>query len=50
MEGERETQLTQITNVDSSSSSALAVNEEIILEQVLSTRQGHKTEVGHTLL
>ena len=49
MEGERETQLTQMTNVASSSSSALAINEEIILEHVLSTRRGHKTGVGHTL-
>ena len=32
-----------------SSSSAPAVNEEIILEQVLSTRRGHKTGIGHTL-
>ena len=49
MEGERETQLTQMTHVASSSSSAPAVNEEIILEQVLGTRRGHKTGVGHTL-
>ena len=49
MEGKRETQLTQMTNVASSFSSAPAVNEEIILEQVLNTRRGHKTEVGCTL-
>ena len=49
MEGEMETQLTQMKNVASSSSSAPTVNEEIILEQVLSTRQGHKTGVGRTL-
>ena len=49
MEGERETQLTQMTHVASSSSSAPAVNEEIILEQVLGTRRGHKTGVGRTL-
>ena len=49
MEGERETQLTQMTNVASSSSSALAIDEEIILKQVLSTRRGHKTGVGRTL-
>ena len=49
MEGERENQLTQMTNVASSSLSAPAVNEEIILEHVLSTRQEHKTRVGRTL-
>ena len=49
MEGEKETQLTQMTNVASSSSSALAVNEEIILKQVIGTRRGHKTGVGRTL-
>ena len=49
MEGERETQLTQMTNVVSSSLSAPAVNEEIILEQVLGTRRWHKTGVGCTL-
>ena len=48
MEGERETQLTQMMNVASSSSSALAVNEEVILEQVLGKRRGHKTGVGDT--
>ena len=49
MEGERETQLTQMTNVVSSFSSAPTVNEEIILEQILGTRRGHKTRVGRTL-
>ena len=46
MEGERETQMTDIAY---SSSSAPAVNEEIILEQVLGTRRRHKTRVGCTL-
>ena len=36
-------------DVASSSSLAPAVNEEIILEQVLGTRRGHKTRVGRTL-
>ena len=49
MEGDRETQLTRMTHVASSSSSAPAVNEEIILEQVLGTCRGHKTGVGRTL-
>ena len=49
MEREWETQLTQMTHVASSSSSALAINEEIILEQVLVTCRGHKTGVGRTL-
>ena len=49
MEGERETQLTQMMNVTSSSSLAPAVNQEIILEQVLDTRRVHKTGVGRTL-
>ena len=49
MEGERETQLTQMTNVAFSSSLVPAVNEEIILKQVLDTRRGHKTRVGHIL-
>ena len=38
-----------MTNVTSNSSSAPAVNEEIILEQVLGTRRGHKTGVAHIL-
>ena len=46
---ERKTQLTQMTNVASDSLSAPAVNEEIVLKQVLSTRRGHKTGVGRTL-
>ena len=33
----------------SSSSSAPTVNEEVILEQVLGTRRGHKTRVGRML-
>ena len=49
MERERETQLTQMTHVASSSSSASVINEEIIIEQVLGTRQGHKTGAGRTL-
>ena len=47
MEGERETQMTQ---VPSSSSSAPAINEEVILKQVLGTRRGHKTSVARKLL
>ena len=31
------------------SSSAPAINKEVILEQVLGTRRGKKTGVGHTL-
>ena len=50
MEGEREAQLTQMTNVASSSSSAPIVNEEIIPEQVLGTHWGHKTGMGRILL
>ena len=46
---EEEGDLTKMTNVASNSSSPLAVNEENILEQVLSTRLGHKTRVGRTL-
>ena len=49
MERERETQMTQMTQVVSSSSSALTVNEEIILERVLRTHRGHKIGVGYTL-
>ena len=49
MEGERETQLTQMTHVASSSSSAPVINEKIILEQILRTRRGHKTGAGRTL-
>ena len=49
MEGERETEMTQMIQSTSSSSSAPAVRKKGILEQVLGTRQGHKTGVGHTL-
>ena len=41
--------MTQMTQSVFSSLSAPAVNEEGILEQVLSTGQGHKTGVGCTL-
>ena len=45
MEGERE----KMTNIVSSSLSAPAVNEDIILKLILGTRRGHKTGVGRTL-
>ena len=38
-----------MTQSTSSSSSTPAFNEKGILEQVLDTRRGHKTGVGHTL-
>ena len=38
-----------MTQSTSNSSSAPTVNMEGILEQVLGTRRGHKTGVGHTL-
>ena len=46
MEGERETQMTQVA---SNSSLAPTVNEEVILKQVLGTRLGHKIRVGRML-
>ena len=41
--------MTQMTQSASSSSSAPAVNDEGILEQVLGTHQGHTNGVGRTL-
>ena len=41
--------MTRMMQFASNSSSVPMVNEEVILEQVFSTRRGHKTGVGHTV-